>query len=59
MQEKKGNAKKMIIIYSEGSKIMNKIYEVLQEEVSDCGICSLECIIKYYNGFFKLNQEIS
>lgn len=56
MQEKKGNAKKMIIIYSEGSKIMNKIYEVLQEEVSDCGICSLECIIKYYNGFVPLEN---
>ncbi len=46
----------MIIIYSEGSKIMNKIYEVLQEEVSDCGICSLECIIKYYNGFVPLEN---
>jgi ATP-binding cassette subfamily B protein len=30
---------------------MTKYLEVIQEEVSDCGICCLESIIKYYNGF--------
>lgn len=33
---------------------MKKIYEVIQEEKSDCGICSLSCIIKYYNGSIPL-----
>lgn len=33
---------------------MKKIYEVIQEEKSDCGICSLSCIIKYCNGSIPL-----
>ena len=33
---------------------MYKKLEVIQEEISDCGICSLASIIKYYNGFIPL-----
>lgn len=33
---------------------MNKIYETIQEETSDCGICCLETIIKYYGGYIPL-----
>lgn len=33
---------------------MNKKLEVLQEECSDCGICSLASIIKYYKGSISL-----
>ncbi len=33
---------------------MKKIKEVIQEEVSDCGICCLLSIIKYYGGYIPL-----
>ena len=33
---------------------MNKKLEVIQEECSDCGICSLASIIKYYGGNISL-----
>jgi len=33
---------------------MKKKLEVIQEEISDCGICSLASIIKYYNGYIPL-----
>ena len=33
---------------------MKKIPEIIQEETSDCGICCLESIIVYYNGFIPL-----
>ena len=33
---------------------MKKNYEIIQEEISDCGICCLASIIKYYNGFVPL-----
>jgi len=33
---------------------MKKNLEVIQEEISDCGICSLASIIKYYNGNIPL-----
>lgn len=33
---------------------MKKNLEVIQEENSDCGICCLASIIKYYNGFVPL-----
>ena len=33
---------------------MKKIYEIIQEEKSDCGICCLASIIKYYNGYIPL-----
>ncbi len=35
---------------------MKKKLEVLQEEVSDCGVCSLESIIKYYGGYISLES---
>jgi len=35
---------------------MKKKYEVLQEEISDCGVCSLESIIKYYGGYVSLES---
>lgn len=35
---------------------MKKKYEVLQEEISDCGVCSLESIIKYYGGYISLES---
>lgn len=33
---------------------MNKNLEIIQEESSDCGICSLASIIKYYGGDISL-----
>lgn len=33
---------------------MNKRYIVKQNDIKDCGICCLESIIKYYNGFIPL-----
>ena len=33
---------------------MKKIKEIIQEEKSDCGICSLACIIEYYGGYVPL-----
>lgn len=33
---------------------MNKQIEIIQEEVSDCGICCLASIIKYYGGDISL-----
>ena len=33
---------------------MKKIYETIQEETSDCGICCLSTIIKYYGGYIPL-----
>ncbi len=33
---------------------MKKDYIVKQNDIKDCGICSLESIIKYYNGFIPL-----
>ena len=33
---------------------MKKIHEIIQEEVSDCGICSLACIVKYHGGDIPL-----
>lgn len=35
---------------------MIKKYEVIQEEISDCGICCLLSIIKYYGGFVPLEN---
>ncbi len=35
---------------------MNKKVVVLQEENSDCGVCSLLSIIKYYNGMANLEE---
>ena len=35
---------------------MNKKYIVRQNDIKDCGICCLESIIKYYNGFIPLEQ---
>ena len=33
---------------------MKKIHETIQEETSDCGICCLSTIIKYYDGYVPL-----
>ena len=33
---------------------MKNKYIVLQEEISDCGVCCLQSIIKYYDGFIPL-----
>ena len=33
---------------------MNKKFEIIQEESSDCGICSLASIINYYGGDISL-----
>lgn len=33
---------------------MNKRYIVRQNDIKDCGICCLESIIKYYNGYIPL-----
>ena len=33
---------------------MKKTYEIIQEETSDCGICCLASIIKYYGGYIPL-----
>jgi len=35
---------------------MKKIREIIQEESSDCGVCSLECIIEYYGGYIPLEE---
>ena len=35
---------------------MNKKLEVIQEECSDCGICCLASIIKYYGGNVSLEN---
>lgn len=35
---------------------MKKKYVVLQEEISDCGVCSLLSIIKYYKGYIPLEE---
>ena len=35
---------------------MYKINEVIQEEISDCGICCLKCIINYYGGNISLES---
>ncbi len=35
---------------------MNKKYIVRQNDIKDCGICCLESIIKYYNGYIPLEQ---
>lgn len=35
---------------------MTKIYKVIQEEISDCGICCLASIIKYYKGNISLEN---
>lgn len=35
---------------------MKKYYEVIQEECSDCGICCLASIIKYYGGNVSLES---
>lgn len=36
--------------------MIRKNVEVLQEEVSDCGVCSLLSIIKYYGGYESLEN---
>lgn len=33
---------------------MNKKYIIKQNDIKDCGVCCLESIIKYYNGFIPL-----
>lgn len=33
---------------------MKNKYIVLQEEISDCGVCCLQSIVKYYDGFIPL-----
>ena len=33
---------------------MHKKYEIIQEEISDCGISCLASIIKYYDGYVPL-----
>lgn len=35
---------------------MKRKYVVLQEEISDCGVCSLLSIIKYYKGYIPLEE---
>lgn len=35
---------------------MNKKFKVLQEEISDCGVCSLLSIIRYYGGDTNLEK---
>ena len=35
---------------------MYKINEIIQEEISDCGICCLKCIINYYGGNISLES---
>ena len=36
--------------------MINKKIEVIQEEISDCGVCCLESIIKYYGGYVPLEK---
>lgn len=36
--------------------MIKKSVEVLQEEISDCGVCSLLSIIKYYGGYESLEN---
>jgi len=35
---------------------MKKIYEIIQEEKSDCGVCSLASIILFHGGYIPLEQ---
>lgn len=35
---------------------MAKIEVIRQQDIQDCGACSLLCIIKYYNGYVPLNK---
>ena len=35
---------------------MKRKFEVIQEEVSDCGVCSLLSIIRYYGGDTNLEK---
>lgn len=35
---------------------MNKRLIVKQQDIRDCGICCLESIIKYYNGYIPLER---
>ena len=35
---------------------MNKIPIVLQKEIKDCGVCSLQSVIRYYGGYVSLEK---
>ncbi len=43
-------------IYSEGRKIMRNLKAVKQNDLKDCGICCMQWIFMYYDGYLPLEK---
>jgi ATP-binding cassette subfamily B protein len=54
--KKKEKLSIIVISKSEGRKNMKKIEVVKQQDLQDCGACSLSSIIKYYDGYVPLEK---